>query len=106
MHWVQIIAQNRIDEAIARGEFDDLPGKGKPLNLDEYFNTPEADRAAHSFLKNADVAPPEVELLKEIERLEGLVKGCRDAALVGRLRQDLQAKRALFEILMEQRRRR
>lgn len=106
MHLVQIIAQNRINEAIERGEFADLPGKGKPLNLDEYFNTPEADRAAHSFLKNADVVPPEVELLKEIERLEATVKGYRDVTQEGRLRLELQAKRASFEILMEQWRRR
>ena len=33
-------ADEKIKEAIARGEFDNLPGKGKPLNLDAYFATP------------------------------------------------------------------
>jgi len=28
------IAEEKIQEAIATGEFDDLPGKGKPLDLD------------------------------------------------------------------------
>ena len=27
----------KIKEAIARGEFDNLPGKGKALDLDDYF---------------------------------------------------------------------
>ena len=35
MNW-QKLAENRIDEAIALGEFDDLPGRGRPLDLTEY----------------------------------------------------------------------
>jgi hypothetical protein len=31
----------KIEEAIARGEFDNLPGKGRPLDFDCYFATPE-----------------------------------------------------------------
>jgi hypothetical protein len=33
--------ESLIKEAQARGEFDNLPGKGKPIDLTEYFNTPE-----------------------------------------------------------------
>jgi len=32
-------ADEKINGAIARGEFDNLPGKGKPLDLDAYFTT-------------------------------------------------------------------
>ena len=103
MHWVQIIAQNRINEAIENGEFDDLPGKGKPLNLDEYFNCPEADRAANSLLKNANAVPPEVELLKEIEQLENSLDHCSDPAIAAKLSQNLQAKRVSLNYLMEAR---
>ena len=42
------IAENRIREAIERGEFDNLPGSGQPLSLEEYFSTPEDVRLAHS----------------------------------------------------------
>ena len=76
MRWVEIIAENRIQEAIERGEFEDLPGKGKPLNLDEYFSLPVGDRMAVSLLKNAGVLPPEVELLREIEALNAAIARC------------------------------
>ena len=57
--------EERIHEAQARGEFDNLPGTGKPLNLDE--NPFSGDKAlAYSLLKQNGYAPPEVELAKEI----------------------------------------
>jgi DnaJ homolog subfamily C member 28 len=69
----------QIREAQARGDFDNLPGTGKPLNLDE--NPFTGDKAmAYSLLKQNGYAPPEIELAKEIriqfekaqERLEKL----------------------------------
>lgn len=62
------VAESRIREAIENGEFENLPGSGKPLNLEEYFSTPEDLRMAFSILKNANCAPAEVELLKEVSR--------------------------------------
>ena len=47
------IVEAIIKEAMERGEFDDLPGKGKPIDLTEYFETPEDVRMANSVLKNA-----------------------------------------------------
>ena len=40
-------ADEKINEAIARGEFDNLPGKGKPPDLDAYFATPERLRMGY-----------------------------------------------------------
>ena len=60
---------DKIKEAIARGEFDNLPGKGEPLDLDAYFATPEHLRMGYSILKNADIIPEEIELLRQIEGL-------------------------------------
>lgn len=55
----------QIHEAQERGEFDNLPGTGKPLNLDQ--NAYSGDKAmAYSLLKQNGYAPPEVELAKEI----------------------------------------
>ena len=66
--------QKHVDEkikgAIARGEFDNLPGKGKPLDLDAYFATPEHLRMGYSILKSADIIPEEMELLRQIEGLK------------------------------------
>ena len=65
--------EEQIQEAIARGEFANLPGTGKPLNLDD--DPYAGDKSsAYSLLKNEGYAPPEIELLKEIrhetERME------------------------------------
>ncbi|MEW5940171.1 MAG: DUF1992 domain-containing protein, partial [Chloroflexota bacterium] len=49
-----------IQEAMARGEFSNLPGEGKPIDLSAYFDTPEELRLAYSVLKSADILPQEV----------------------------------------------
>jgi hypothetical protein len=74
------IAERQIREAIERGEFENLPGAGKPLNLEEYFSTPGDLRMAYSILKNAGCAPAEVELLNEVSRLQGAVAEASDVA--------------------------
>ncbi len=73
------IAERRIQEAIECGEFDDLPGKGKPLDLGEDDRTVPAElRMAYRMLKNAGLLPPEVELHKEILRLTDLLDSIHD----------------------------
>ncbi len=58
-----------IREAMERGEFQNLPGKGKPLDLTAYFEAPEETRVVLALLRNAGVAPREVGLLEEIQAL-------------------------------------
>jgi DnaJ family protein C protein 28 len=58
--------EQQIREAMERGEFDNLPGKGKPLDLGEEENTPENLRMAFKLLKDAGVAPEWIEHDKEI----------------------------------------
>jgi DnaJ-like protein len=53
------LAEKRIEDAVARGEFDDLPGAGRPLELDDDALVPEELRMAHRILKNANVPLPE-----------------------------------------------
>jgi hypothetical protein len=62
--------EKMIQKAIAAGEFDNLSGKGKPLDLTDYFNTPEDMRMAYSMLKSNQFVPEEVELMKEIAELK------------------------------------
>jgi hypothetical protein len=64
------LAEQRIREALAEGRFDRLARSGEPLNLDEYFATPEDLRMAYSLLKNARCLPAEVECLNDIARLK------------------------------------
>ncbi|MBO9367718.1 MAG: DUF1992 domain-containing protein [Chloroflexi bacterium] len=63
------IAENRIQEAMERGEFESLEGRGQPLNLEDYFSAPPAWRAAYALMKQAGFLPREVELLQEIASL-------------------------------------
>ena len=70
----QRLAEQRILEAQRRGEFDDLPGKGKPLELEDLTWVPDELRIGYIVLKNAHVLPPEAELLKDIHILEDLLK--------------------------------
>ncbi|REJ79474.1 MAG: DUF1992 domain-containing protein [Acidobacteria bacterium] len=60
------LAEERIQEAIERGEFDNLEGAGKKIDLTEYFNTPSEYRAGYSLLKANRFVPGEVELMREI----------------------------------------
>ena len=68
------IAEARIQEAIERGELRDLPGEGKPLQLDDDSAVPEELRAAYRILKNAGFLPPELQLRQELREAEHLLQ--------------------------------
>lgn len=72
------IAERRIREAQERGEFDDLPGAGRPLELEDMSHVPEELRMAYTLLRNANCLPPELEERKEIQKLADLLEGCED----------------------------
>jgi hypothetical protein len=72
------LAEERIRDAIKRGEFDNLPGRGKPLNLEDDRHIPDDLRLAYKVLKNADCLPPELELKKEIRKAEELLSSMAD----------------------------
>jgi hypothetical protein len=76
--FIERLAEQRILEAQRNGEFDDLAGKGKPLELEDHSSIPEDLRMAYHLLKNANVLPPEAELLKDIHILEDLLKHVED----------------------------
>ncbi len=67
------IAEERIIEAQRRGEFDNLPGHGKPLQLEDDSHIPEDLRLAYKVLKNANCLPPELELKREILTVEQML---------------------------------
>jgi Domain of unknown function (DUF1992) len=100
------VAETRIREAIAQGEFENLPGAGKPLDLEEYFSTPEDLRMAFSILKNANCAPAEVELLNEISRLQRAIAETPDAAARQQLQRTLVERQTELAIALERARNR
>lgn len=114
---LDLLAEQRIREAQERGEFDNLPGAGMPLALDDDALVPEELRAAYRILKNAGYVPPELESHCEIRELEQLLQkieddGRRSALLArinfllargaaGRRRGDLRIESGYFEKVAE-----
>ena len=94
-------ADQKIKEAIEKGEFDNLPGKGRPLDLDAYFAIPEHLRMGYSLLKNADIIPEEMELLKQIEALKGSLDSCTSQIEKIAIQRQLSEKIANFNMRME-----
>jgi hypothetical protein len=77
------VVDERIRAAQERGDFDNLPGAGKPLEIDT--NPQAGDWAlAYSLMKQHNVAPPEIELGKEVDAL---------LAQAERIKADLRARR-------------
>ena len=72
------IAEQRIREAMERGEFDNLPCHGKPIKLDDLIGVPEHLRMGYKILKNAGVLPEEMQLKKEMVSLKTLLDACYD----------------------------
>ena len=64
-----LIAERKIAEALARGELENLPGEGRPLELDDDALVPEDLRLAYRILKNAGFVPAEVDELNRIGQL-------------------------------------
>ena len=74
----QKIIEKRIKEAQKRGEFDDLPGSGEPLIIEDDSHVPEDLRLAYKILKNADCLPPALELKREIRQMEDMLEKIPD----------------------------
>ncbi len=72
------IIEKRIQESLAKGEFDSLPGRGKPLQLEDDSHIPEDLRLAYKVLKNANCLPPEVELRKDILQMKDMLDAIPD----------------------------
>jgi hypothetical protein len=68
-----VLAERKIEDALARGELTGLPGEGRPLQLDDDALVPEELRLAYRVLKNAGYVPPEIEARREIADLERLL---------------------------------
>ncbi|GAW91004.1 DnaJ family domain-containing protein [Calderihabitans maritimus] len=98
------IAEDKIREAMEKGEFDNLSGKGKPLELEDLSRVPEELRAGYKILKNAGILPEELELKKEIISLQDLINCCYEEEEKQLLTQKLSEKILRFNILMEKRR--
>ena len=103
---IEKFVDEQIRRAIEAGEFDDLPGKGKPIDLRAYFETPEDLRMAYSMLKSNNFVPEEVEMLKDIEALKKRLEASSDEAQTSRLKKEITEKTYAVNMLIEKRKRR
>jgi hypothetical protein len=76
--WFHIVEQ-RIEEAVRDGVFDDLPGRGRPLQLEDLSLVPDELRAGYILLRTHGYLPAELEARKEWLRLADLLAACVDA---------------------------
>jgi hypothetical protein len=74
------LIEAHIRAARERGDFDNLPGAGKPLDLDEDAHLPAELRMAYRVLKNAGYLPDELQRINELADLEREVFGEMDGA--------------------------
>jgi len=71
--WVE----RHISDAQRKGEFDNLPGSGEPLVLEDDSHIAPQLRAGYRLLKNAGCLPPELEQRREAVELVDLLKSVR-----------------------------
>ncbi len=83
------VVEEKIREAMDEGQFDNLSGKGKPLNLDDDCGVPEELRLAFKILKNAGCLPIEMELRKEIYSVRQMLNAAVDEQTRRELRREL-----------------
>lgn len=89
MEYLHRLVEDRIQKAQDEGVFDNLPGKGKPLNLEDDSTVPEDLRLTFKVLKNAHCLPIEMELRKQIFNLRQLLDAAIDPEDRRALRRDL-----------------
>jgi hypothetical protein len=85
------------------GEFDNLPGYGKPLVLEDLSGVPEELRMAYKLMKNAGFSPEENKIKQEMMSIESLMKNCSDPEEKDKLQKNLNEKLLRFNQMMSKR---
>ena len=97
MKLLDALVEQRIAAAAARGEFDDLPGAGAPLEFDDDLLVPEEVRIANRIMKNAGFVPPAIEHLRALHDLQDEFDKVADPAARCRI----QAKMLALDMALE-----
>jgi len=100
MDMFQIISEDRIKKAYQNGEFDNLPGFGKPLKPEDLSSIPEELRMAYKVLKNSGYTEEESRLRQEMLTIEDLLKTCDEDNEKENLKRKLNEKLLRFNQVM------
>jgi len=98
------LAERKLDAAIRAGEFERLPGFGKPLELEDLSQVDPELRGGYLLLKGANVLPEEMALKKELLTLGDLLRACEGARERASLTERRRSLALRYELLMERRR--
>ena len=96
-------AEARIRAAIEAGELENLPGRGKRLVFEDDSSVPEDLRMGFRILKRANVLPEELEVRKEVLKLDSLIAACENAEEAKALVAVRNAKELRYRLLQERR---
>ncbi len=95
-------AEKHILQAIEKGELNNLPGQGKPLEIDDDSHVPPHLKAAYRILKNSGFLPPELEdrkrALELVDLLETVEEDSEEIILKARELEKLELKMKLAGI--------
>jgi hypothetical protein len=103
MDFSMVVSEDRIKRAYKDGEFENLPGYGKPLNLEDLSSVPEELRMAYQLLKNSGFSPEENKLRQEVMSIEDLIRTCENPEEKDRLSQQLGQKLLKYNKIMSSR---
>jgi hypothetical protein len=103
MDMFQLVSEDRIKKAYQEGEFDQLPGLGKPMKIEDLSSIPEELRMAYKLLKNAGYTQEESHLRREMMTIEDLIKKCENPSEKEILQKNLNEKLLRFNQLMSKR---
>lgn len=94
------LTDEKIRKAYEAGEFENLPGYGKRLELEDLSNVPPEMRMAYKMMKNAGMME-EQQVKTEIEYLEELIEGAHSDLEEARLNQRLNEKQLRLQQLIQ-----
>jgi hypothetical protein len=77
--FLTILAERRIQEAIDEGKLDNLPGKGKPLVLEDNPLIPHEQRVMNSILKQNGVLPGWIQLQRDLQKTQKVLMTAEDS---------------------------
>lgn len=97
------LAEQKIAEAMRQGEFDNLPGEGKPLTIEDLSGVPEELRMAYKVMKNAGYVPEEIQISQDLVRLDDLIAACGDGPELWALQRKRSEQQLRFNMLADQR---
>lgn len=97
------LVEQKLADAERAGVFAALPGRGRPLVLDDLSGVPDELRASYLLLRGAGFLPPELQARAEWLRLEDLLAACADAGERPRLQRESVRAQQRYRLLLEQR---